>query len=286
MGLLDGKVVLVTGGGRGQGRAHALVSAREGADVIVLDTDTSVATVPYALATKEDLAETVRLVEGLGRRAVGVTGDVRRQEDIDGAVRQGIEAFGHIDCLVANAGIVSMATLWDLTDELWQDMIDINLTGVWRSVRAVLPHMRERRSGSIVMTSSINGEEPAEELAHYTAAKHGVLGLMKVVALEGAQYGIRCNAILPGAINTAQVQFQYMLDKFAGQEGAGTPEHATPAGYHYHALPQTMMDPEVTAKTALYLNSDLASVVTGAAIPVDAGHLLLPGVNLDPAALR
>jgi SDR family mycofactocin-dependent oxidoreductase len=286
MGLLEGKVALITGAGRGQGRAHALVSAREGADVIVLDTDTSIETVPYELSSKDDLAETVRLVEQLDRRAIAVTGDVRRQEDLDAAVRQGIEAFGKIDILIANAGIVSMAPIWDITDEMWQDMIDVNLTGVWRSIKAVLPHMREQRGGSIVLTASTNAREPGDELTHYTAAKHGVLGLMKSVALEGAEYNIRCNAILPGAINTHQVQFQGILDRFAGQEGAGTPEHATFAGYHYHALAQTMMDPEVTAKTALYLNSDLASVVTGVGIPVDAGHAVLPGVNMNPAALR
>jgi NAD(P)-dependent dehydrogenase (short-subunit alcohol dehydrogenase family) len=215
-----------------------------------------------------------------------VVGDVRRQADLDDAVRQGLEAFGRIDILIANAGIVSLAPIWELTDEQWQDMLDVNLTGVWRSVKAVLPTMRRQRSGSIVMTSSTNGREAAAEHAHYTTAKHGVLGLMKSVALEGAEYGIRCNAILPGAIRTAQVEFQYMLDKFAGKEGAGTLEHIEPAGYHYHALPETMMPPEVTARTALYLNSELASVVTGAAIPVDAGHALLPRVNSNPAALR
>ncbi|MGY1746534.1 mycofactocin-coupled SDR family oxidoreductase [Blastococcus sp. SYSU D00695] len=287
MGLLDGKVALITGAGRGQGRAHALISAREGADVIVLDTDdTQFDSVPYELSSKEDLDETVRQVEQLDRRAIAVTGDVRRQEDLDDAVRQGIEAFGKIDILIANAGIVSMAPIWDITDEMWQDMIDVNLTGVWRSVKAVLPHMREQRGGSIVLTSSTNGREPGEELTHYTAAKHGVLGLMKSVALEGAECGIRCNAIMPGSINTAMIQFPYILDKMAGQPGAGTLEHALVAGYHYHALPEPSMPPEVTAKTALYLNSDLASVVTGVAIPVDAGHALLPGVNMNPAALR
>jgi SDR family mycofactocin-dependent oxidoreductase len=286
MGLLEGKVALITGAGRGQGRAHAVLSAREGADVVVFDTDASIASVPYDLAGKDQLAETVRLVEETGRRAIGVVGDVRTQSDLDDAVRQGIDAFGKIDILVANAGIVSMAPIWDLDDDLWQDMIDVNLTGVWRSIKAVLPHMRERRGGSIVLTSSVNGEEPGAELTHYVAAKHAVLGLMKNVALEGAEYGIRCNAIMPGAVNTAMVQFPYLLDKMAGQPGAGTLEHAVKAGYYYHALPEPSMAPEATAGTVLYLNSDLASAVTGAAIPVDAGHLMLTGVNQDPVALR
>jgi SDR family mycofactocin-dependent oxidoreductase len=286
MGLLDGRVALITGGGRGQGRAHALVSAREGADVVVVDLDGNIGSVPYPLGTKDDLAETVRQVEALGRRAIGVVGDVRSQADLDEAVRQAIAEFGKIDILIANAGIVSLGRVWELTDQQWQDMLDVNLTGVWRSVKAVLPHMIERRTGSIVMTSSTNGHEAAAEHAHYTSSKHGVLGLMKNVALEGAEYGIRCNAIMPGAIRSAQTEFQQMLDKYAGHPGEGTPEHMIPAGYHYHALAETMMEPEVTAKTALYLNSDLASVVTGATIPVDAGHALLPRVNFDPVPLR
>jgi SDR family mycofactocin-dependent oxidoreductase len=286
MELLAGKVVLITGGARGQGRAHALVSARAGADVVVLDTDQSIETLPYALATKEDLAETVRLVEQAGRRAVGVTGDVRNQDDLDEAVRRGIDAFGRIDILIANAGVLSMATICELTDAQWQDVIDVNLTGVWRSVKAVLPHMRERGSGSIVMTSSTNGHEPAVEHAHYTASKHGVLGLMKSVAIEGAEHGIRCNAVMPGAVNTAQVRFQEILDKFAGEQGAGTLEHMIGAGYHYHALSESMLDPEAIAKAALFLNSDLASVITGVAMPVDAGHAVLPRANMWPAALH
>jgi SDR family mycofactocin-dependent oxidoreductase len=286
MGLLEGRVALITGGGRGQGRAHAVESARAGADVVVVDIDDTIDSVPYALAGKAELAETVRQVEAMGRRAIAVVGDVRSQADTDEAVRRGIAEFGKVDILIANAGIVSLGRFWELSDAQWQDMLDVNLTGVWRSVKAVLPHMIERRTGSIVMTSSTNGREPAAEHAHYTSTKHGVLGLMKSVAIEGAPYGVRCNAILPGAIRSAQTEFPQMLDKYAGHEGAGTFEHMIPAGYHYHALPQTMMPPEATARTALYLNSDLASVVTGAAVPVDAGHALLPRLNAAPVSLK
>jgi NAD(P)-dependent dehydrogenase (short-subunit alcohol dehydrogenase family) len=265
-----------------------LISAQEGADVIAFDadTDTTIATVPYELATKEDLDETVRLVEETGQRALGVTGDVRSQADLDRAVELGLDTFGKIDVLIANAGIVSMASLWDLDDATWQDVLDVNLTGVWRSVKAVLPHMREQGRGSIVMTGSTNAVEPAAEHAHYTAAKHGVIGLMKSVAIEGAEFGIRCNAILPGAVDTAQVRFPQMLDAFAGVPGGGTEEHVKFAGYHYHALDESMLEPAATARVALFLNSDLASVITGAAIPVDAGHAVLPRFNMNPVALR
>jgi SDR family mycofactocin-dependent oxidoreductase len=279
MGLLDGKVVLITGAGRGQGRAHAVVSAREGADVIVLDTEASIDTVPYQLSRSEDLAETVRLVEKEDRRALAITADVRSQTDLDAAVAEGLEAFGHIDCLVANAGIWTLARFWELTDAAWQDTIDVNLTGVYRTVRAVLPHMLERRSGSIVLTASVNGVEPSQLASHYAASKHGVLGLMKSIALEAGPYGVRCNAINPGVIDTGMIQWQGAYDLVVGRPGEGTPQDMVRAGYRYHLLPEGPMDPEVVAKVGLFLNSDLASLLTGVAIPVEGGHLLLSGYN-------
>jgi SDR family mycofactocin-dependent oxidoreductase len=279
MGLLDGKVAFITGAARGQGRAHAVASAQEGADAVLVDIASDVATVPYAMAAKEELLETARLVEAAGRRAVHVVADVRSQQELDDAVRQGIDELGKIDILIANAGILSAAPVWEMTEQQWQDMLDINLTGVWRSVKAVLPHMIERRSGSIVLTSSANGEEPDVAIAHYTAAKHGVLGLMRSVALEAAPYGIRCNAIKPGFIGTPMTSWQGMLDLYAGHEG-GTLEDMRKAGYYFNALPLPMLRPEASARTALYLNSDLAAEVTGVAIDVDAGHRMLPHYNM------
>jgi SDR family mycofactocin-dependent oxidoreductase len=282
VGLLDGKVVLITGGARGQGRAHALVSAREGAHVVVVDIGSDIATVPYALGVEEELAETVRLVEKQGGRALGVIADVRSQQDLDDAVSRTIAEFGRIDALIANAGILSIANIWEVSDEQWQDMIDVNLTGVWRSVKAVVPHMIERRSGSIVLTSSQNGEEPEPGCGHYTAAKHGVLGLMKAVAQETAQFGIRCNALKPGFVATPMTTWQGMLDRYAGRDG-GRMDDALRAGYSYNALPREAMEPDAIARAALYLNSDLAAEVTGAALDVDAGHRMLPHYNLNPA---
>ncbi|MGV9870362.1 mycofactocin-coupled SDR family oxidoreductase [Rhodococcus koreensis] len=282
MGMLDGKVAFITGGARGQGRAHAVTSAREGADVVVIDIAAQMGTVPYKMADGSDLAETVAQVEALGRRALSFEVDVRSQASLDDAVTQTISTFGKIDILIANAGIWTQAPFWELSEDDWEEMMGVNLTGVWKSAKAVAPHMIERQSGSIVITSSVNGLEPGMNYAHYVTAKHGVIGLMKNIALELAPYGIRCNSINPGAIKTPMTDHQGAWDMFAGHEG-GTEADMIEGGYHFHALKgTTFMPPQVIADTALYLNSDLAASVTGVTIPVDAGHLLLTGSNPAP----
>jgi SDR family mycofactocin-dependent oxidoreductase len=279
MGMLDGKVALITGGARGQGRAHAVTCAREGADVIIVDILDQVPTVPYELATQEDLDETVRLVEAHDRRAIPVQADVRDQGQLDHAVATGIAELGKIDILIANAGIWASGNFWELTDQQWDDMLAVNLTGVWKSAKAVAPHMIERRSGSIVIIASVNALEAGQFTAHYVAAKHGLIGLMRNITLELAPYGIRCNAISPGFVKTAMTSHQGMLDMLAGHPG-GTEADMIEAGYHYHMLKGTsFLDPQVVADAALYLNSDLAAKVTGVVLPVEAGHLTLSGYN-------
>lgn len=168
----------------------------------------------------------MRQVEALDRRVVAVDADVRDQGALDAAVARGISEFGRIDILIANAGIWTQAPFWEITDQQWDKMIGVNLTGVWKSAKAVAPHMIERRSGSIVITSSANGIEPGRNYAHYVTAKHGVIGLMKNIALELAPYGIRCNSINPGAIRTPMTDHQAAWDMFAGHEGG------TEAGHH------------------------------------------------------
>lgn len=282
MGMLDGKVVFITGGARGQGRAHAEASAREGADIICVDIDDRIDSVPYSLGTATELKETAQLVEAHGRRCVTAIADVRSQTQLDSAVALGIEEFGHIDVLIANSGIFTLSPFWEMAEGMWQDMIDVNLTGVWKAAKAVTPHMIERGSGSIVITSSVNGLEPGENYGHYTAAKHGLIGLMKTIALELAPHGIRCNAICPGPVNTHMTGHQEALDLLSGHPG-GTAEEARASVFHFQALKgMSLLPPEAIANTALYLNSDLASVVTGASIPVDAGHMVLTGFNMAP----
>lgn len=282
MGLLDGKVALITGAARGQGRAHAITCAREGAEVIALDVDTQLGSVPYPMGTADELAETAKLVEAQDRRVLTIQADVRDQAAVDEAVARGLSEFGHIDILIANAGIWTRGPFWELSDQQWDEMIGVNLTGVWRCAKAVTPHMIERQTGSIVITASANGLEPGANYAHYCAAKHGVIGLMKNIALELAPHGIRCNAICPGAIDTPMTDQQEVYDLFAGHEN-GTREERMEAGYHFHALKgATWLDPQVLADAALYLNSSLASAVTGVALPVDAGHMILTGINPAP----
>jgi SDR family mycofactocin-dependent oxidoreductase len=284
MGMLDGKVALVTGGSRGQGRAHAVTCAREGADVVIIDTLDQIGTVVYPMAQQEDIDETVRQIEALDRRVLAVVGDVRKKEDLDRAVAEGVAQFGRIDILIANAGIFSLAPAHEMTDEMWDDMIAVNLTGVFKSARAVLPQMMEQGGGSIVMTSSINGLEPGVNYAHYCAAKFGVVGVMKTLALEYARYGIRVNAVHPGAILTPMTSWQGAWDMMSGKPaGEGTEADMLEAGYHFHALKGNgFLSPQRIADAALWLNSELASSVTGISVPVDAGHLLIPGVNTDP----
>jgi SDR family mycofactocin-dependent oxidoreductase len=282
VGLLDGKVVLVTGGARGQGRAHAVVSAKEGADIAVVDIADQIGSVNYKMALTSDLDETVRQVEAVGRRALSRVADVRDQGQLDDAVAATIEAFGKIDILIANAGIWTQGPFWELTEEQWADMIGVNLSGVWRAAKAVAPHMIANRSGSIVVISSVNGLEPGQNFSHYVSAKHGVIGLMKNIALELAPYGVRCNAISPGAILTPMTDHQDGWDMFAGHPG-GTEEDMIAGGRHYGALKgTTFLPPEVIANAAVFLNSEMAATVTGVTLPVDAGHLLLTGMNPNP----
>jgi SDR family mycofactocin-dependent oxidoreductase len=282
--MLDGKTAFITGAGRSQGRAHALRLAREGASIVAVDISQDIETVPYRLATDDDLAQTAKLVEAAGGKIVTARADVRSQADLDAAVALGTERFGAIDICVANAGILSLALIWEMSEEMWQDMIDVNLTGVWHTTKAVLPYMIERRTGSIIITSSINAFEASAELGHYTSAKHGLVGLCRTIALEAAPYGVRCNTVCPGSTDTGMINWQGMYDRFAGHD-AGTHEDLRKGGARYHALaPTDVLDPDDISRAVLYLASDLSNVITGVILPVDRGHLLLPKINMDPSS--
>ncbi|MFE9580699.1 mycofactocin-coupled SDR family oxidoreductase [Nocardia sp. NPDC006044] len=206
MGNLDDRVAVITGGARGQGRAHAVALAAAGADIVICDLAEQVASVPYPMSSKSDLAETAKLVEETGRRCVPLEADVRSQTEMNAVAQRAIDDFGRIDILVANAGIASNSVIAEMDDEVWQDMIDINLSGVFHSFRAVVPHMIERRWGRIVATSSIVARMGVRNAGHYAAAKWGVIGLVKSLSLEVAEYGISVNALLPGGVDTPMIQ--------------------------------------------------------------------------------
>lgn len=205
MGKLDDKVALITGGARGQGRSHAVTLAAEGADIVLCDIAEPIGSVPYPLSSEDDLAETVKLVEETGRRCVAVKADVRSRSEMDAVTERAIAEFGRIDILLANAGIASGAPIAEMDEQMWQDMIDVNLTGVFHSFRAVVPHMIERRSGRIVATSSIVGRMGAASSGHYAAAKWGVIGLVKSLAHELVPHGITVNAVLPAGVRTDMI---------------------------------------------------------------------------------
>jgi SDR family mycofactocin-dependent oxidoreductase len=276
------KVALVTGAARGQGRSHAITLAQQGADIVAVDICGPVGTAQYGMATPDDLRTTAKEVEALDRRVLAVECDVRSSDGLRSIVAQATAEIGPIDVVVANAGIWALAPFWELTDEQWDEMLGINLTGIFRTLRAVVPGMMERRRGSIVITSSVNGLEAGAGFAHYTAAKHGAIGLMRNVALELGPYNIRCNAVLPGIVDSAMNDWQGVYDMMAGHPG-GTPEDRRVSAYGWSALAgRGLLATKAISQAVSWLASDEASEVTGVALPVDGGHLILPGINTAP----
>jgi SDR family mycofactocin-dependent oxidoreductase len=223
MKRLEGKVAYITGVARGQGRSHAIRFAEEGADIIGIDICSDIQTVPYPGATKADLAETVELIEGLGQRMVAHLADVRDVDSLRAAADDGREKFGHIDVIIANAGIVSYAPILDIDEPTWQAVLDINLTGVWKTMKAVVPALVERnKGGSVIVTSSVLGSFAMPNLGHYVAAKHGVTGLMRSLALELAPHDIRVNSVHPSTVETPMILNEASLRLFTGGQGEYT----------------------------------------------------------------
>jgi SDR family mycofactocin-dependent oxidoreductase len=277
MGLVDGKVALVTGAGRGQGRSHALRLASEGADVIAVDIGGGrVETISYELASEADLDSTVKEIEAMGRRAVRAVADVRSLSDLQGAVAAGLSELGKIDIVCANAGIGSWAVAWEMTEQQWKDMIDINLTGVFNATRAALPSMVERgEGGSIVLTSSTAGLRAYANTAHYTAAKHGVIGLMKVLAQEAGPHRIRVNAVCPTTVRTPLVINDSTFELFAPHLESPTEDDVREPFESLNILPEVAwIEPEDVSDAVLFLCSDAAKYITGVALPIDAGNIV------------
>ena len=272
MNRLEGKVAFITGAARGQGRSHAHRLAEEGADIIAVDVCRQVETVPYSTATSDDLAETVRLVEALDRRIVAVEADVRDLSALQAAADRGVAELGRLDIVVANAGISTMSPALDMTEELWQTMIDVNLTGVWKTVKASVPHIVSGgRGGSVVITSSLAAMITHENVAHYTAAKSGLVGFMRVLAKEVAPLSIRVNAILPTTVATDMVLNEPTYKLFRPDlEHPGRQDWEV-AARALNALPIAAVESVDLSNAILYLVSDDGRYVTGTTHVVGAG---------------
>ena len=277
MGRVEGKVAFITGAARGQGRSHAIRLAQEGADIIAVDLAAQVDSVPYPMATPDDLAQTVKEVEALDRRIVASQADVRDYSAVKAAVDDGVAQLGRLDIVAANAGIFSFGRAEDLEEQTWQDMIDVNLTGVWHAAKAAIPHLKAGgQGGSMVLTSSTAGLMPFENMAHYTSAKHGVVGLMRVLAVELAPDFIRVNSVHPTTVNTDMIHNSATYELFSPDL---TPEQRAREviGERFqtlNALPIRWVEPRDISNAVLFLASDEARYITGVTLPVDAGSLL------------
>ncbi|OBI18715.1 3-oxoacyl-[acyl-carrier-protein] reductase [Mycobacterium sp. E2327] len=269
VGSLQGRVAFVTGAARAQGRSHAVRLAREGADIIALDICARASdTLSYPPATPEDLSETVRLVEAEGRKVLAREVDIRDDAALRQLVADGVEQFGRLDVLVANAGVLGWGRVWELTDEQWDTVIGINLTGTWRTLRAAIPAMIEAgNGGSIVVVSSAAGLKATPGNGHYAASKFGLTGLTNTLAIELGEYGIRVNSIHPYSVETPMIEPEAMMEIFA--------KHPR----YVHSFPpmpmqyKGFMTPDEVSDVVVWLAGDGSGTLSGTQVPVDKGAL-------------
>jgi (+)-trans-carveol dehydrogenase len=274
-GRVEGKVAFITGAARGQGRSHAVRLAQEGADVIAVDLCAQVGSVPYPMATPEDLANTVKEVEALDRRIVAVQADVRDYAGLKQALDDGVAQLGRLDIVCSNAGIFSLGAAAELDETTWQDVIDINLTGMWHACKAAIPHLiAGGRGGSIVITSSDAGLKAYQNVAHYVSAKHGVVGLMRALALELAPHFIRVNSLHPSTVNTDMIQNEATYRLFRPDLQNPGPQDMAEAATAINALPIPWLEPVDISNAVLFLASDESRYISGVPLPVDAGFLV------------
>ena len=275
-GRVEGKVAFITGAARGQGRSHAVRLAQEGADIIAIDICKQIDSVRIPLSTPVDLAETADLVKGLNRRVFTAEVDVRDYDALKAAVDAGVEQLGRLDIIVANAGIGNGGATLDKTAEGdWTDMIDVNLGGVWKTVKAGVPHILDGgRGGSIVLTSSVGGLKAYPHTGHYVAAKHGVVGLMRTFAVELGQHNIRVNSVHPTNVNTPLFMNEGTMKLFRPDLQNPGPDDMKVVAQMMHTLPIGWVEPEDISNAVLFLASDEARYITGVTLPIDAGSCL------------
>jgi len=263
---LKGKVAFVTGIGRGQGRAHAIRLAEEGADIIGVDACVNYDTVRYAMASEEDLRQTVKEVEALGRRIIATKTDVRDAAGLKSAVDAGVAQLGRLDIVVANAAICSWQKWDDTSPQVWQDTLDVNLTGVWNTMVAGTPHLIKAGGGSIICTSSTSGLKGTPWLGPYVAAKHGVVGLARMMANELARHSIRVNTVHPTGVDTPLATNGFeVLNEFIAEDPKMGPIFVNP-------MPVELLEPREISNAVLFLASDESKYVTGVQLKVDAGN--------------
>jgi (+)-trans-carveol dehydrogenase len=272
MRRLEGKVALITGAARGQGRAIAVRFAQEGAAVVALDAAPEYDHIDYPLPTAEDLDETARLVREAGGQIETVLADVRDAEALEGAVKLAVDTFGSLTTVCANAGIGGeRGKMWNTHEEVWRTVLDVNLLGVWKTVAASLPALIDAGGGSVMLTSSLAGIRGLRHSSAYVSAKHGVVGMMRALANEAGEYNVRSNAILPGNTNTPLLNNKATWRLFRPDLADPGVEDVKDTMRSLALLPTPWVESEDIANTALWLASDESRFITGVAIPVDAG---------------
>jgi SDR family mycofactocin-dependent oxidoreductase len=264
---LAGKVALITGAARGQGRSHAVHLAEAGVDLILVDICAPIEGVPYDLATPDDLDATVDQVQALGRRAVAAIADVREFDQLKAAVDTGVEELGRLDIVLANAGVVVQeldVPGWELSEQRWRAVIEVNLMGAWHTLKAAVPKLLAgERGGSIVITSSTAGIKGMVDIADYAASKHGLVGLMRTFAQELAPHDIRVNTVHPTGVATPMIENEMMETVVAGSPAL--------ADNFANLLEVPSLQAADISEAILWLVSDAARFVTGVTLPVDAG---------------
>ena len=275
-GPLEGRVAFITGAARGQGRAHAIRLANDGADIIAIDICRPVSdTISYPLGTSEELAETVRAVEATGRKVLAREVDIRDLAALQQVVADGIEQFGRLDIVVANAGVLSWGRMHEMSEEQWDTVIDINLNGSWRTIRAAVPAMIEAgNGGSIIIVSSSAGLKATPGNGHYSASKHGLVALTNALAIELGEFGIRVNSIHPYSIETPMVEKKAMMDlftKFPQYVHSFSPMPLQPVNHQSKKGLMEFMMPEEVSDVVAWLANDGSATISGSQIAVDRG---------------